>query len=146
MTLILRSTFNDFKRIVTKTFKSLQTSWYRKLESQGFKDIEDCNNPNRPLREWHSFKIPSQKFQIIKARKIQYQDQIENFINHPHFMEACKSVIKHGNCKFTVEQTVLIWQLHVQGHTTREIAEELKRAKNRTDHIIEKLRKWMMLL
>jgi hypothetical protein len=143
---ILRSTSKLCKGLVTKSFKALQTSWYLKLESSGFKDIEDLKHPSRPLKEWHSFKIPSEKFQLMKQNKSQYQKQIDEFLIHPGFLDACKSVIKHGNCKFTIEQAKLIWTLHVEGLTTRQIAKELNRAKNRTDSIIEKLRKWMNLL
>jgi hypothetical protein len=129
-----------------KSFKDLQTQWYKKLEDQDFLDIENTKHPNRPLKEWHSFKMTAERFQIIRAKNSEYQGQIEDFLNNPAFEEACKSMIKHGNCKFKIEEVHLIWELHVQGETTRSIGKKLGRVKSRIDGIIDGLREWMKLV
>ena len=131
---------------ILKSYKDLQELWYKALKDEGFTDIENTKHPNRPLIEWHSFKMPSERFQIIQANRSEYQRQIDDFINHEGFPDACKSMVKHGNCKFTEVEIKLIWALHVEGLTTRQIAARLKRVKSRIDDILKGLRQWMNLL
>ncbi len=131
---------------MTRAFKELQNDWYGKLASDGFIDAENVKHPNRPLIEWHSFKMTSQKFQINKANKSLYQNQIDNFLIHPKFDEICKSVVKHGNCKFCDREVMVIWEMHTEGLTTRQIASHMNRVKSRIDDVIGKLRQWMNLL
>ncbi len=126
-----------------KSLKDLQTEWYDKLKAEGFIDIE---SKNKALIEWHSFKFTSQRFQIIQASRAQYQKQIDDFRNHPAFTEACKSMVKHGNSKFTELEVELIWTLHTEGETTRDIASKVQRVKSRIDDIIRGLRQWMRLV
>jgi hypothetical protein len=129
-----------------KALKELEAQWYKHLEALGFEDIEDTGNPNRPLKEWHSFKIASQRFQIIQATRSPYQRDIDNFLNHPAFAEICICMVKHGNSKFSPEQVQFVWELHVQGLTTRKIALRLGRVKSRIDDIIKGMREWMKLV
>ncbi len=121
-------------------FKKLQEKWYKKLEKEGFKDIENFSLESRPLKEWHNFKFKRAKF----GNEL-YQDQIQNLLNHKDFDEYCKMMVKHGNCKFTKKQVREIWELHVQGLSTRKIAKKMKRVKARIDDIIKGLRTWMKL-
>lgn len=130
-----------------KSFKELQKEWYEKIELElDFQDIEKIDHPNQPLKEWHSFKIPSKRFQIIQEIKTPYQKQIDDFMNHPDFTQACESIIKHGNSKFTIIQIKLIWELHAQGISIRQIARRVGRVKSRVDDVIKGLRTWMNLL
>ncbi len=129
-----------------KAFKDLQDEWYQRLESENFLDIENTKHPHRPLIEWHSFKMTSEKFQIIKEIKSQYQLQIDSFHNHESFPEACKLIVKHGNCKFTYNEVGIIWALHVDGLTIRKIASDLNRSKSTIHYVIQGLRQWMNLI
>lgn len=129
-----------------RDLKDLQEHWYAKLEAEEFPEIENTKHPNRPLVEWHSFKMTSQRFQIIQANRQLYQRQIDDFINHPSFKEACESLVKHGNCKFIRDEVELVWTLHVEGLTTRTIGRRLGRVKSRIDDVIKGLRQWMNLL
>lgn len=129
-----------------KSFKDLQAQWYEKLREEGYLDIENTNHPSRPLKEWHSFKMTSQRFQIIQANRSQYQKQIDDFINHPDFAEACRLMVKHGNCKFKQSEVMLIWELHTKGYTTRKIARQVGRVKSRVDDVLKGLREWMKIL
>lgn len=125
----------------------MQAQWYERLKSEtGFEDIEDVSLKHRPLNEWHSFKYVSEKAQIIQATRAPYQERIEDFFNNPDFPEICKAMVKHGNCKFKEEQVHLIWELHIQGDTTRCIARKLGRSKSRIDDIIKGLIQWMNLI
>ena len=121
----------------------MQDKWYKRLQKDGFQDIEDTAHPQRPLKEWHSIKACSKKYVRIQAARTEYQDKIEVFLNHITFGEACRFVIKHKNQKFTLNQVRTIWILHTEGRTTREIAREFDRAKSRVDDVLKKLREWM---
>ncbi len=125
-----------------KSLKDLQAEWYTKLKAEGFVDIESRNY----LIKWHSFDFTSQRFQLIQASRAQYQKQIDDFKNHPAFIDACKSMVRHGNSKFTEIEVELIWTLHTEGLTTRSIAGRLQRVKSRIDDIIRGLRQWMRLV
>lgn len=130
----------------TKSVKDLQKQWYAKLEKEGFSDIENTDNPNRPLIEWHSFKLPSEKFQIMQANRAEYQKNIEDFSNHPSFPDICETMVKHGNCKFESWEINLVWAYHIDGLTTREIAKKFGKVKSRIDDILKGLREWMRLI
>lgn len=130
----------------SKAFKDLEIDWYLKLQNEGFKDIENFNCSTRPLKEWHSFKLVSERSQLIQANRSQYQKQIEDFFNHPGFTDICRIVGRHGLCKFEVAEIELVWELHIQGLTTRSIAGKLCRVKSRIDDILKKLRQWMILV
>lgn len=130
----------------SKEFRCLQNEWYQKIETHGFTEIENTNHRDIPLKEWHSFKITSHKFQIMKKNRAEYQRLIDDFINHACFSEACTSMVKHGNCKFKPEDIALIWELHTQGHTTRKIANHMNRVKSRIDDVLKGLREWMKLM
>lgn len=125
-------------------FKEVQEKWYGKLAREGFSDIENTSNPDRPLKEWHSLK--AKRYQIIQANRTQYQKMIDDFINHPEFDQACRYLVKHGNSKFVVSEVKLIWELHVQGQTRRQIARRMGRCKGSIDNVIERFRAWMKLL
>lgn len=130
----------------TKSFRDLQAQWYAKLKDSEFSDIESTKHDSRPLKEWHSHKFSNEKFQIIRATRSQYQEQIDNFINHPTFLHACQYAASHGNSKFTVEEVQLIWELYAEGLTRRKIAARLRRVKSRIDDIIYRLTEWMKYL
>lgn len=131
---------------MAESFKDLEHEWYQVLKDSGYLDIEDTSNINRPLKEWHSFKMVSERFQEIKDDKSQYQRQIDEFYNHPSFPDICKTMVKHGNCKFEDWEVKLLWGLHVEGVTTRGISVHINRAKSSVHDILKGLREWMKLL
>lgn len=128
---------------MTKSFKELKDHWYKKIKKSGFKDLEDTSNPYQPLKSWHNLKFKKQS-PFNSSEK--YYKLASEFQHNPSFNDACKFIIKHGNCKFTKNQIILIWQLHVDGSTRRKIAKELNRSKGRIDSIIWKLQAWMKLI
>lgn len=128
------------------SLKDLQNKWYKKLEDKGFEDIEDTSNPNRPLKEWHSIKAGTKRYRRIQTTSKEYQQQIDKLLNHETFDDACKFIIKHGNCKFSQQQVKSIWVMHTQGQTNRSIARQLGRVKSRIDAVINKFREWMIYL
>lgn len=134
-----------------KTFKEVQAKWYGKLKKVGFEDIEDTKNPNRPLIEWHSLKWKSEGVKIRQKNAVEYQRRIEDFFNHPTFLGACESITQRRQgpgrpTRFTRDQVQKIWELHIQGLTTRKIAKELGRVKSRIDNVLKGLKSWMSLV
>ena len=83
---------------------------------------------------------------VIAIKQLHGSSQIETFRHHQEFLEICKLMVSHGNCKFTNVQVIEIWELHIEGATTRAIAKKLGRTKSRIDGIIDGLRQWMRLV
>lgn len=129
-----------------KNLKEVEKKWYKKLKDSGFEDIENYKNPDKPLKSAHDYRVINNNYSIIKENEIQYQRAIDNFVNHPDFLLACKSMVKHGNCKFVLNEVKLIWEMHVEGKTRREMARRFGRSKGRIDAVIEGLRQWMKLV
>lgn len=130
---------------MSKSFKELQKQWYKKLKETGFEDIEDSSQPVIPLKEWHKLKF--KKINLLDQNSNEkYYKLVTDFVNKPSFENACKFIVKHGNCKFSYCQIVEIWELHCEGHTRRNIAKRFGRVKSRIDSVIGKLREWMNLI
>ncbi len=126
--------------------RKLQAEWYRRLAQEGFEDAEDHTQPNRPLKEWHSFKFISETVQIRQERTQDYQEKAEEFFYGPAVDEVYHLIVKHGNSGFQMPQVKLIWELHVAGFTERKIALQLDRPKTTIHDMIERIRTWMNLL
>jgi predicted DNA-binding protein YlxM (UPF0122 family) len=124
-----------------KTFRSLQTKWYKKLEKEGFEDIENTKHDSRPLNEWHSFKKPKPSQSVDSL----YQSQIETFLNQKDFDDICRLMTKHGNSRLTVKQIRNIWELHIDGLSNRKIEKQLKIPRSTVYDYIKGLRLWMLL-
>lgn len=129
-----------------KSLRDLQDVWYQKLRDGDFTDIESVSITSRPLLEWHNHKFASERFKIIQATRSQYQVEIDEFIHHHSFVDACKVVASHGNCRFTEGEAQLVWELHIQGYTRRRMAQELNKSKWTIDNIIKGLCAWMRLI
>jgi hypothetical protein len=87
----------------------LQAEWYAKLKAEGFSDIEDLKNPNRPLKIYHSSRIPKTQTQIDAAYLFwdDYYSWAENILETEQFA----SVIHKK-----------IWELHSRGMSWRKIS------------------------
>ena len=89
--------------------EQLQQQWYSKLKQNGFVDIENCNHPDRPLTSWHAFKwatVPHDK-----------KEQIESY-----FYKA--RTLLH-TYEFESETHKIIWELHSEGLSKRQIERQL---------------------
>lgn len=134
------------QRLMGKSYKDLKDVWYKKLKAKGFEDIENTNNPNLPLKEWHALKANAKRYRRIKDTNSEYQRLIDNFINHPTFKEACDFVTRHGNSQFESHQAKTIWLFHTEGLTIRNIAMRMDVSKSPVQEIINRLREWMKYL
>lgn len=89
--------------------KKLQQHWYDRLKEDGFEDIEDTRHPKSPLKAWHSYKWKHVSPDLIMAKQVYYDKAAEllntyEFENHTHR---------------------IIWELHIDGLSTREIAAKI---------------------
>lgn len=109
--------------------RQLKEFWYQKLKEEGFKDIEDVNSKHEFLIDWHSihfqFKFTPQEF---LERQRYFQMSREFLITH----------------KFKNKRDKIIWALHSEGHSIREIANLIDMYKSGVGDIIVHLTKEML--
>lgn len=93
---------NPFK---TPEFLALFSQWNKKLEDEGFQDIEDFSLPEAPLKSWHNLKW---------KKKAEQSQEIQQ-----HYSLAF-DVSQH----FKFEQPLHrhIWGLYCEGYSVRKIA------------------------
>lgn len=127
-----------------KELKQLEKKWYDKLKKEGFVDIEDTTKEERPLKEYHSFQFVSEDFVRRREKKAPYQEQIEEFRFRPVFKEICSSIGK--STSFSRTKLMLLFEMHVEGKTEREIANAFGCSKTKVHKILEKFRQWMNLV
>lgn len=94
----------------SKQYRELQAVWYKKLKEQGFEDIEDTSKSDRPLEAWHSL-----RFQKVVGVQVD--------MTQAYYYRA-KELLNTYQFKNKTHQRV--WELHCEGLSKREIAEEIK--------------------
>ena len=112
-------------------FKELEKRWYRKLEKRGFVDIEDTNQPDRPLKHWDS-----QRFQSLNRN--------QNFENprraSQEFFGAAIDLLQRVR-KFKGKHYRKIWRLFCEGLSERDISQKAKIPKSTVHWIIARISK-----
>lgn len=93
----------------SKHLSTIEREWYSKLKESGFTDIENYNHPNRPLTSWHGFKWAN----ILKDEK----EEIEAYYS--------KARALLHTYKFDSETHKIIWELHSEGLSKRQIERKL---------------------
>lgn len=128
----------------TKELKDAEAEWYAKLKVEGFQDIEDISNPDRPLKAWHSSRFKSESSLIRQAKRAEYDKQIEKFLNHPHFDELCRLIAKRDKrVTVTPEKVKNILYLHNSGCPERKIAETINCHRTTVTLTLKKAKEWM---
>lgn len=116
-------------------FLEIQAEWYGKLAQEGFKDLEDTSNPERPLRRWSgtSWRMEYVGVQgdIVYHSKNAFKNTSpwpenpfryqEDLFYHPDVLSICDSICKHGNHSLKPIQVKLILEYQLQGMTCRDI-------------------------
>lgn len=111
-----------------REFKKLRKYWYEKLRSEGFQDIETDSGH---LIESHSAYQFSRR---ISFKSISYESTRDYFF-------WAESQLLLG--KFQSESDKLIWKLHSDGRTTREIAREVKLGQQWISTKIRRIRRYL---
>lgn len=90
----------------TSTFKKQQAEWYSKLKVEGFQDIEQSDK--------HGIVQP----QIFRTKKhLQKGDDYYQF---------CQNILQNYN--FRSERDRVVFELHTEGYSSREIEEYLEKS------------------
>lgn len=126
--------------------REIEAHWYAVLKTNGFEDIEDTSNPDRPLREWHSRKFLNESYRARHRETFKYFEQFDEFINNDTLYELCCLVAKHGNSTLWPEDVKDILDLHQDGWTERGIAREINRGKKCVHLTLKKAREWMKIV
>lgn len=112
-------------------YEKLRAIWYKKLQKEGFKDIEQDEDN---LKEW-STKFFLNHDKTTREAKESYYSMATQFLNEYNFESNLDKVI---------------WEYHANAMSVREIAETLRKAKiiKRTgawvhEFVVKRLRKIM---
>lgn len=101
----------------TAAFKRLNSSWAKKLEKSGFKDVEqpasfESGAPDGNLKQWSSWLSEPSKLDPAKyAAKEEY------------YRLAGQFLYEH---EFSCDEQMWLWQLHSEGGTTPGIVKAFK--------------------
>ena len=95
-----------------KHCQELQAKWYDKIKKD-FDDAESIRYPDRPLKEWTSHAFKDLTFEEIEDRQA-YTDKAQELLH-----------------SFTFKNTThrRIWQLHCEGLSRYQIADQIKHLK-----------------
>lgn len=102
------------KDLFQTDFKTLQKHWYKKLKEVGFEDIEDTNSPREYLKTWHS------TYFIHRYTKETFEAKAE------YYRMACHFLYEYD---FENNLDRIIWELHSDGKSFRDISIHLKKNK-----------------
>ena len=92
-----------------RQLQALTQKWYQKLKKSGFDDIEMPNG--KWLKQYHN------EYYQARYTPLEFQNKEEYFRKARHFL------IEHA---FESEKDRLVWQLHSEGLSLREITKKLK--------------------
>ena len=139
-----------------KSFNQTQAEWYDRLERDGFVDIEDHTQEERPLKRCSGFSMKRNTLDavisqppyspIISSWPESHRSKEDNFLNHSEFPNCCLSICKHGNNAVTAKNAELIWNHHADGHSTRTIERFTGIDHVTVFRVITRLTQWMNLL
>ncbi len=115
----------------SKEFKALQADWYKKLNDDGFSDIEDLEGN---LRTSANHNIENQQTLASFEHRQEYYRLAGFFYNDFSFKDDFKKKV---------------WGMHAEGVAVREIAKALKEEgypahRDKVDKTIQTLRKLMI--
>ena len=113
---------------MNQKLKDLQSKWYKKLAKDGFVDIEDTSRDIPVLKKWSA--------DIFRGKT---QGEIDSRLEYYRSARALIYIYE-----FNSELDKIIWTLHAEGMSQRDIAEKLKRrkgcGKTSIDKIIRRIR------
>jgi tRNA G26 N,N-dimethylase Trm1 len=117
----------------SKAFKELRNEWYEKLKEAGFEDIEDTKSSPERLKRWDS-----SYFSDKRITKIMRDSQEQYYYEATHLLVTHKEVFTPITHK--------VWELHSNGYSCRNIADELsqngiKTNKDMINKTINKIKK-----
>lgn len=123
--------------------------WYATLAREGFVDIEDVNNPERPLRSWTGL-CNNHEAESERAVHSSWPEgpfvMLEELLFHPDLFRVCDSICKHGNHSLNSHVVHKILEMHIKGMTCREIGGLLDISYVTVFRTQKKLKEWALLI
>lgn len=95
-----------------ESLKELREIWYAKLRESGFKDVEDQDNPDLPLKRNADFE--GRPFTQSKIQKIE--------LTREYYIKAMELTATYS---FDNPTHKTIWELHCEGYSRRKIEKEI---------------------
>lgn len=108
------------RRIDEDDLKVLKKIWYKKLKDSGFQDIEDINSPRELLKTWHS------NYFMRKYTPDEFEAKASYYRRCSHFLY---------DYSFDSDRERLVWELHSEGLSFRDIAKRLWRYRLNKDSV-----------
>ena len=130
---------------------ALQIEWYARLKATGFEDIEDTRTEERPLKKWTCLIVGD----IVSQKELEPMGSSfpepkfkndEELLNHPDFVRVCESLGKHQNNSMTPDEIGIVWSMHCNGLSNRQIAKELGNNERSIRRVMKKIVIWRNLL
>lgn len=103
----------------TKEFKAQFTEWNKKLIDEGHAEIENFELPDPALKTWHKHDFIAYSLTAFEEKQ--------------RYFELAQKVL--NTFKFESKEQRMIWELHAEGYTLREIAKKMNRKKFKKDAI-----------
>jgi hypothetical protein len=103
--------YTDPKFYETPEFMKLNEKWAKKLEKDGFEDIEEFNSPKELLKSWHNMRFAAKNNPDMLNETRDYYLAATNLLN---------------TFTFKNNRDRKIWTMHSEGITERRIAEKLR--------------------
>lgn len=130
-------------------FLELQERWYALLASDGFQDIEDVSQPDRPLLKWsgvsHNHVVESEKTSLNQWPESPFQ-ALEQLLYHPELSAVCESICRHGNHSLSHYQIKRILEMQIQGMSCRSIGLSLDVSYVTVFRAQKKLNEWALII
>lgn len=101
----------------TKKFKALRDEWYKKLEQEGFDDIESNYKSEKGSRE-------HQLLHVWESLYFKQSAVAQRFYATETYYTLCRQFSHEYPFQNSLDQKV--WELHSEGSSLREIAKNLK--------------------
>src|SRR5271165_2496579 len=100
-----------------QSLQKLQAKWYRKLESTGFKDIEDDKGR---LKNWTGYlTLENENAEILSGHHKRESSKVQKISQAEYYRLAGQMLYDQ---EFPNKQYKQVWKLHVEGKSYSEIA------------------------
>ena len=120
----------------SKKLKALQAVWYKKLKDTGFEDIEDTSNDQEFLKSWHS------SYFQVRNTPDEFEAHREYYSMAGKFLEDQFKGQQYDI--FKKNPSGVVWELHSEGLSIRNIAKNLGMKECQVFQIIRTLKNKML--
>ncbi len=131
------------------SFIEVQRKWYAALAQEGFVDIEDVRDPERPLLKWTGvcYNHLAESDRVVHSVWPEGPlVMLEELFYHPKMPMVCERICKHGNHSMSPQVVRKILEMHIEGKTCRDIGRVLEISYVTVFRAQKKLKEWALLI